>query len=541
MASAAARGAARPDFSERGFAQAARIAVPVSKLIWLLLFALTLAAPAIAALALAAPGPAAHDSTAAALSPEARGWLLYALNLVPLVFLAVAATILFWRRVGDPVAALLSYGYLASGAALHFAEGLGAGEPALETARLGLEVVGIACLTVGMLLFPSGRFVPRWTGWALPPLLIWGGGRMFHLFSPPVDMLLSIAFMLFSISAILLRYRRLAPGVERQQIRWALFGFAVGLALNMVSLLLFWRLSLPLEETQALWTWIVARALNALFMVGTALGLLVSVLRYRLYDADAVISRSAGFAALTVALVALFAATEKLVEAVGQGWFPGLAGPVAGGVAASLVAVSIAPLHNRAQAWAESRFQKGLVRLRRDLPVCVGDMRETAPLPVLLREILDRVSDGVRASRAALLIDGAPAAALAVPEEEIAAWLVDHRLDASSRGLDCDRSDPLFPVRLPLRAAYADGDGPAAWLLLGPRPDGTMFRKDDRAALAEIADPVARAIATVRLRETREEEMRRRDDEQDRRMAALEARVVAALERLAGRPGGAAA
>jgi hypothetical protein len=531
MASAAARGAARPEADDGGVSQAARFAVPVSKCIWLVLFVLALAAPTIAA----------TDLAGAAATPGVQGWVLYWLNLVPLIFLATASAILFWRRVGDAVAALLSYGYLASGAALHFAEGLGSGDPAMEPARIGVEVVGIGCLTVGMLLFPSGRFVPRWTRWAVPPLLIWSGGRMLHLFTAGVDMLLSIGFMLFSISAILLRYRRIAQGVERQQLRWALFGFAVGLALNMVSLMLFWRLSLPLGEAEALRTWIAARALNASFMVCTALGLLVSMLRYRLYDADTVISRSAGFAALTVALVAVFAATEKLVEAVGQGWFPGLAGPVAGGVAASLVALSIAPLHNRAQAWAESRFQKGLVRLRRDLPVCVGDMRETAPLAVLLREILDRVSDGVRASRAALLIDGAPAAALAVPEEEIAAWLVDHRLDASSRGLDCDRSDPLFPVRLPLRAAYADGDGPAAWLLLGPRPDGTMFRKDDRAALAEIADPVARAIATVRLRETREEEMRRRDDEQDRRMAALEASVVAALERLAGDPGGAAA
>jgi hypothetical protein len=38
-------------------------------------------------------------------------------------------------------------------------------------------------------------------------------------------------------------------------------------------------------------------------------------------------------------------------------------------------------------------------------------------------------------------------------------------------------------------------------LLVGPRPDGSAPGKDEREALAEIADPIARAVRIVRLRE----------------------------------------
>jgi len=50
---------------------------------------------------------------------------------------------------------------------------------------------------------------------------------------------------------------------------------------------------------------------EAMFQLGiiiVALGFLVSLLRFRLFDAETVISRSAAYAALTIALVATFGA-----------------------------------------------------------------------------------------------------------------------------------------------------------------------------------------------------------------------------------------
>ncbi|HEY6817351.1 MAG TPA: hypothetical protein VI168_17580, partial [Croceibacterium sp.] len=52
----------------------------------------------------------------------------------------------------------------------------------------------------------------------------------------------------------------------------------------------------------------------------------------------------------------------------------------------------------------------------------------------------------------------------------------------------------------------------AGWLALGPHPDGSLYGKDDRKALAQVASPLARAIevALERVRREAEREAERR-------------------------------
>ena len=75
-----------------------------------------------------------------------------------------------------------------------------------------------------------------------------------------------------------------------------------------------------------------------------------------------------------------------------------------------MAAAAIAPLHHRLTAWAEKRFQQGLVRLRRGLPVLVGDMRETASVRQIADTVAQRVEAAVRAQRVAVLVDDDPIA-----------------------------------------------------------------------------------------------------------------------------------
>jgi hypothetical protein len=55
------------------------------------------------------------------------------------------------------------------------------------------------------------------------------------------------------------------------------------------------------------------------------------------------------------------------------------------------------------------------------------------------------------------------------------------------------------------------------WLLVGPRPDGSLLSKDEQRALIDVADPMTRAIRVVARREQREHAL-------ERRIEALEAR-----------------
>ena len=86
-------------------------------------------------------------------------------------------------------------------------------------------------------------------------------------------------------------------------------------------------------------------------------GLLVSLYKYRLYDAEAVVSRSVAYAALTAILLALFAATEKTIELLGEEIIGESLGVLADVIGAAVATVMVVPLHHRLTGWAERRFQ----------------------------------------------------------------------------------------------------------------------------------------------------------------------------------------
>jgi hypothetical protein len=248
------------------------------------------------------------------------------------------------------------------------------------------------------------------------------------------------------------------------------------------------------------------------------LGLLVSLLKYRLYDVDAAISRSVAYGTLTLLLVAIFAGSEKVIELLGERYFGEELGVIAGGLGAAIAAIMIVPLHHRVSHWAEHRFQRNLIHLRHDLPLLLGDLREMAGAARIAEAALDSVTHGVRARRAALMVGGDPAALRGCDAAEFQAWRRSW-LPPAHQGPDSDRADPIFPMRVPLEA---DGHGRIGWLLLGPRPDGSLYGKDEREALSEIADPIARAIQVARLRETRDGEMKGLLAELGRRLSRLE-------------------
>jgi hypothetical protein len=161
-------------------------------------------------------------------------------------------------------------------------------------------------------------------------------------------------------------------------------------------------------------------------------------------------------------------------------------------------------------------------------------MRETEPMGELLDEILTRIVAGVRSQRAAvLLLDEAgglePAAAVGVDEAEAEAWRPGWTPAAEGTGLDCDPGDPLFPLRIRLDADRRRGLGTVGWIALGPRPDGSFYGKDEQEALAEIANPVARAVQIVRMRERREAALQEEKAGLEARIVALEAAVARAF------------
>ena len=429
--------------------------------------------------------------------------------LLPALFIP-AAILLFVRCRRQAVPACLSIAFLILGFMLSGAGLLPISIPLLDA--IGLTA-GLFLFTA-IFAFPSGRFEPRWT--AIPFLLLI---PTFWIKSEILD----LGFQVLAIVVLVSRYRRLGSGPERLQLQSAFFGFVIGLFLVTISYSIAEAADrFAAEDPRWLaWDYAFREPIETLGFCAFAAGLLVSILRYRLYDADTVIGRSAAYGVLTVGFVALFAASQKIIELMGEEYFGRNVGALAGGIGAALAAVAIAPMHTRAQRWAERRFQRALYRLRNGLPLLAGDLRETSGVEQIAAATLDALMDGVHMSRAALVANGTVVEARGIQAADADDWWRSWTPTAHD-GMDCDKADPVFPVRVPLEA---EGHGRVGWLLLGARPDGSLFGKTERDVIEEIAEPVARAVQVALRREEREAAYRRSFEAIERRFQSIEKRL----------------
>jgi len=403
--------------------------------------------------------------------------------------LLIAAGILLFGRRRDPVAAILSLGIL-----LQSGYGLGEWglyEFGLFNTQLVAAFAGFGLLLLGLFAFPAGKFEPRWTAATALLVPVWGvTGFIFNDDYPSAVQFAFVALYALALVGIAIRYRRFSSDAERQQVRWFLLGVVVSICCAFVQVLLMTR-AFATADASAQTRFATSYFFLVLAAASFLAGLVISLLKFRLYDADSAIGRSVTYGVLTLGLLGIFAGSEKVIELLSEEYFGESLGALAGGLGAAVAAVMIVPLHHRISHWAEHRFQKNLLRLRHELPLMVGDLRETARSERIADIVLDEIAGTVRATRAALLIDDRVVAAREIEPSALSAWR-DAWVMPDHTGLTCDRTDPLFPVRVPLDAS---GHKRIGWLLLGPRPDGSVFGKDERETLAYIADPIARSLA----------------------------------------------
>ncbi len=441
------------------------------------------------------------------------------IHLLTYPFLLVSAWLLYKRKRFDVVSSVVSLAILLT---------LGTEQPSAtflatvaglpEGVHQTLYDLANICLIAGILLFPHGRLSPRITLAllaALPMLLFLRG-----------DFYRSVLIAAYAASVLIFLWRlRTAAGDERQQLKWAVFGFsgyAFFLGLSLTADML--KAGAP-SLAQQLGLEVAAGFAFGLAFLLLQAGLLVALLRYRLYDAEVAISRSASFALIALILAGIFAATMEGVKEVILRFFGRDAGSVAPIVGAALSTVMINPVYERVQGWAERRFQRRLAEMRRDLPDCLRDLRHFASLPELVEEVLKRISSGVRSARLALVLDGKVAGARGSTEAEVEAWLDRTALDpACSAGVET--GDGFFPLRRPL--SLDDGTC-LGWILLGPHPDRSRLSTAELDALDELAAPVARAVRVVVAREARERALAATLARQQRRIDAL-ARALAKVQ-----------
>jgi hypothetical protein len=71
----------------------------------------------------------------------------------------------------------------------------------------------------------------------------------------------------------------------------------------------------------------------------------------------------------------------------------------------------------------------------------------------------------------------------------------------------------------------SDEEEPIGYLLVGPRPDGSIPSRSEQTTLDEVSEEIARAIRTVIKREAREARTSELIADNSRRIEALEALI----------------
>src|SRR5262249_1643941 len=105
------------------------------------------------------------------------------------------------------------------------------------------NILGASAGAPFLFLFPGGRFAPRWTRWVLAlflprslPLAFSPAYSSLNTsqWGPVLYMLVNAGSYIVLIFSQVYRYRRVSTAIERQQVKWAVFGIIFSLGLLVV-------------------------------------------------------------------------------------------------------------------------------------------------------------------------------------------------------------------------------------------------------------------------------------------------------------------
>lgn len=411
--------------------------------------------------------------------------------------LLLCSLLLARRRPDDPVAMLFAFAFAGMAATI---------DPALSLWMafgwpLAYDIISSAwfyLLLIALAVFPDGIFVPKSSRWVLPigvPLAV-----MVSLRGIPTAIQLVLAFgsLLVVMAGQIRRYRRLGPGIERQQIKWAAFGFGAGILLAAGAFVV-----LLLQPESALQQSVIVNMLIVLmFSFGMALiplGLLVALTHFRLWEADTVITRSAAYAVVTVIVGIVWAASSDLVKMIVEQIIGRESQAGATTVSAMIAAGVFAPTQSVVLGWTKRRWGSPVERIH-EAAQRLKNWGMTEPPAEVATRALAIIDQAIHPAASAIVLDTA----------------LDHELIAVRDVASADDR------RLTERLVLADDESSVGMLLLGRRSDGNRYNRLELDALQEIIPPLAEALRLARSHYSRENMMQQRLDEMASRLALLE-------------------
>jgi signal transduction histidine kinase len=410
----------------------------------------------------------------------------FVMEFVTALGFVVLGLFLFWRRSSEWMVLVVSLSLVTFGANW-FSDDLPAVLPnwAMPVALLGF--ITWNCFGLFFVLFPDGRFVPRWTR------ELWIGGLVLldlpQLFVPLpawLDRVSLVAVFGGAVALQVYRYRRVSGPVQRQQAKWLIFGLTVIVAVfgALIGLSLLFS-SLDQPGRAAVLYQMAASLLVTLTFLLIPLSIAIAVLRYRLWDIDIIINRTLVYGALTASVAGVYVG---LVVALGALFQAEGSLPVSL-LATGSVAVLFQPLRDRLQ-----RGVNHLLYGERDEPYRVltrlSQRLETTLAPdAVLPTVVQTVREALKLPYVAV--------ALATSDDR-RPTTEDNSSQTIERTFDIVAAAGT-PVQEQHSLPLVYQHEVVGQLLLAPRAPGEPFTPADQQLLTNLARQAGVAASAVRL------------------------------------------
>ena len=329
--------------------------------------------------------------------------------LTPIVILASLASpvwiaiglVIVWRKSDDRMGLLAAFGFILFGFAispqLYIMNIL---SDALSLWRWPIALVdalGWGFLGLVLILFPNGRFVPRWTRWLVPVyalfLLCWilPSNVVFSTVQWPLLLILARdCLFLAPIYIQIHRYRHPSNMIERQQTKWIVFAIIITMLADVGFATPVFSFSRPVYE-------IVSTILYPFVLYLYPLVFGIAILRYRLWDIDIIINRTLVYGTLTVSLATVYAGLviglQSLVQAItGEA----LKSPIILVVSTLVIASLFHPLRRNLQKTIDRRFYRRKYDAARTLQAFSATLRSEVDLNQLREQLLVVVEETIQ-------------------------------------------------------------------------------------------------------------------------------------------------
>ncbi len=263
------------------------------------------------------------------LSARSYAALVISLDVFMFTLMVISAMLLMLRRSNDRVVVLVSLMLVATGM-IYTVPAYEARGPVWLMALL--ITIGEVCQVLFFFVFPDGRFVPK-GAWVIGIVMaVWrpvswlgyinayyDSGRTGENYGALRQDLLQILIMLalfaVGIASQIYRYRRISDQTQRQQTKWLLFGVLIAFSLAVPYTLVvnvFGLISRPGDAPLFVRT--IGRTLRQVGFCLIPITLLLSMMRYRLWEVDRLINRALIYSVLTALLAILYFGSIFLLQ-----------------------------------------------------------------------------------------------------------------------------------------------------------------------------------------------------------------------------------